>query len=121
MQFNEQRGIYQQIADHLCENILTGGLAPGDRVASVRDMAEQIAVNPNTVVRSYTLLLDREILINRRGIGYFVADDAPLKVKAMWRERFIRDELPAVFRTMALLGMDIEDLREIHHQFNERI
>lgn len=121
MQFTEQRGIYQQIADHLCENILTGALCPGDRVASIREMAEQIAVNPNTVLRSYVWLQDQEILLNRRGVGYFVADDAALKVKAMWRERFIREELPGLFHTMGLLGMDLEDLKTIHEQYKARI
>lgn len=121
MNFSDQRSIYMQIADHICESILTGAMAPGERIASVREMAVAIEVNPNTVQRSYTWLLEKEILTNKRGIGFFIADDAYLKVKLMKRDKFIREELPGVFRTMSLVGFDFDDLKTIYTRHNEQI
>lgn len=121
MQFADQRSIYLQIADHICNTILAGELPDGERLASVRDMASQIAVNPNTVQRSFSLLQDQGILDNRRGIGYFTADDAYQKVKAMKRDQFIREELPKLFRTMELLGIDLNDLNSLYQRHLDQI
>ena len=121
MQFADQRSIYLQIADHICDTILAGELPDGERIASVREMAAQIEVNPNTVQRSYSLLQDRGILDNRRGIGYFIADDAYQKVKAMKREQFIQEELQVLFKNMDLLGIDFTDLQTIYQRHQQQI
>ena len=59
MDFTKSQTIYMQIADHISEQILAGSMQAGDKVPSVREMATNIAVNPNTVMRtsvSYTHL-----------------------------------------------------------------
>src|SRR5271169_1688117 len=66
MEFQESQAIYLQIADMLCENVLRGSWKPGDRVPSIRELAESIAVNPNTVVRAYSYLQDHGIIYNQR-------------------------------------------------------
>ena len=86
MEFQESQAIYLQIADMLCENVLSGAWKPGDRVPSIRELAESIAVNPNTVVRAYSYLQDHAIIHNQRGIGYFVAENAR-EITGTWRER----------------------------------
>ena len=80
MKFRKQRAIYLQIGDYICENILTGTYAPGEKIPSVREMAVSVEVNPNTVMRTYTDIQQKEILYNQRGIGFFVAHDAIEKV-----------------------------------------
>jgi GntR family transcriptional regulator len=121
MQFSEHRSIYMQITDYICENILAGAMRPGERVPSVRDLAATIEVNPNTVQRSYTWLQDRGVLLNKRGVGYFIADEAHLTVKLMKREQFVREELPDVFRKMNLIGFSLEDIRIIYQRHQEQI
>lgn len=121
MHFSDHRSIYMQIADHICDNILSGAMPPGERVPSVRELAATIAVNPNTVQRSYTWLQDRGVLQNRRGVGYFIADDAYLTVKLMKREAFVKDDLPDLFRKMSLIGFDLEDVRTIYQRHQEQI
>ena len=75
MEFRDKQAIYLQIADHFCENILLEKWKPGDRIPSVREMAVNMEVNPNTVMRTFTYLQDKEIIFNKRGIGYFVSED----------------------------------------------
>ena len=76
MEFSQPKGIYQQIADQIRDRILAGEWRGGERIPSVRELATSIGVNPNTVNKSYQALLDRGIIENQRGIGYFVAFDA---------------------------------------------
>ena len=106
MNFNADKPIYLQIADRLCERILSGELKGDDRIPSVREAGAEIGVNPNTMMRTYDTLLGDEILYNKRGIGYFVAPDARKKVLSSQRESFLREELPVIRRRMELLGLD---------------
>ena len=59
MEFDSNKPIYIQIADNLCERILSGEFKPGGRIPSVREWGAEIGVNPNTVARSYEILTDR--------------------------------------------------------------
>jgi len=115
MEFQEQQGIYQQIADHLCEEILRGKWDPNARVPSVREFAAQIAVNPNTVMRSYTELETKGILYNRRGIGFFVHQEARYRIIAEKRKDFLARELPQLFRQMELLDISFDELKSRYH------
>ncbi|MEZ5032929.1 MAG: GntR family transcriptional regulator [Saprospiraceae bacterium] len=121
MQFADQRSIYLQIADHICDTILAGELSNGERIASVREMAAQIEVNPNTVQRSYSFLQEKGILDNKRGIGYFIADDAYQQVKAIKREQFIQEDVQSLFKNMELLGIEFSDLQSIYQRHQQQI
>jgi GntR family transcriptional regulator len=110
MEFSQPKGIYQQIADQIRDRILAGEWHSGERIPSIRELASSIGVNPNTVTKSYQALLDREVIENQRGIGYFVALDAKKKILDEMKAEFVRDELPRMFRTMSVLGMTLDDL-----------
>jgi len=120
MNFRKNQTIYMQIADHLIEQILREEMKPGDKVPSVRELAAATEVNPNTVMRTFTYLQDNEIIFNKRGIGYFVADDAYEITKAMRKEIFIKQYLPEFFKTMKLLKMDLKDLEEVYYEGGRR-
>jgi len=92
MKFRKQRAIYLQIGDYLCENILTGKYVSGDKIPSVRNMAVNVEVNPNTVMRTYTHLQQKGILFNQRGIGFFIADDVIEKILEMKKKEFLMIE-----------------------------
>jgi DNA-binding transcriptional regulator YhcF (GntR family) len=110
MQFDQPKGIFQQIADQMRERILDGEWSEGERIPSVRDLAVSVGVNPNTVNKSYQALLERQIIENHRGLGYFVATDARARILAELKDEFVHAELPRVFRTMHMLGMTLTDL-----------
>ena len=117
MEFNQPKGIYLQIADQICDRILQGEWNGGDRIPSIRELAVDLGVNPNTVTRSYQSLLDRQIIDNRRGIGYFVSDAARSTILKERREEFIREDLPGMFRAMKLLDIGIEEISSYYANF----
>ena len=67
MEFSEPKGIYLQIADQIRERILDGDWKAGERVPSIRELAVELGVNPNTVTKSYQRLMDRGIILEPKG------------------------------------------------------
>lgn len=106
MEFDSNKSIYLQICDAICEQILSGDLAPDARIPSVREYGADIGVNPNTVMRSYEKLTSEGIIYNKRGIGYFISPEGRKLVLEAQRKDFLENELPAIRRRMALLGID---------------
>ena len=93
MEFDQHKPIYLQIADAICERILTGQWPEGDRIPSVRECGVSLEVNPNTVARSYDELSTEGIIHNKRGIGYFVSPG------------------------MEILGISIEDITSLYQKY----
>ncbi len=120
MQFNTLSPIYLQIAQYMHDLILNRVWKDGERIPSVRDMAMELEVNPNTVIRTYALLQEEGTLENQRGIGYFTAKDARSLVLKKRRERFLKKEVPALFLTMETLGLTMEDLQVYADQLKQK-
>ena len=111
MQFRKQQAIYLQIGEHLCDAIVNQEWGPGEKIPSVREMAVRVEVNPNTVMRTYTDLEQKEIIYNRRGIGFFVCDDAVEKILAIKKAEFIKYDMPRICNTLDLLGLNLDDFK----------
>ena len=111
--FKSNKGIFQQIADTLSHRILEGKLLPGDRVPSVRDLAEEFEVNRNTLLRTYALLNDAGIIDNKRGVGFFVAEDAAERIRAKEKAAFFDNELPEFIQKVQLLKLTPTDLSDL--------
>src|SRR6202790_5060391 len=69
--------VYRQIIDQVLGGISTGGLKPGDQLPTVRQLAVDLAINPNTVVRAYRELEIREVLATQQGTGTFITEKTP--------------------------------------------
>lgn len=117
MEFRDNKAIYLQIADYVCEHILLGKWAVDQKVPSVREMAVDLEVNPNTVMRTYELLQSKNIINNKRGIGFFVAEQAVANVKDYRKTQFIEEELPVVFRNVYLLNIGFDELQTRYNTF----
>ena len=117
MEFKDKQSIYLQIADYICEQILLGKWPPNERIPSVRDLGGMLEVNPNTVMRTYDFLHNKEIIFNKRGIGYSVSEDAQQRIQLYKKERFLETELPEVFKTLYLLNISIEEVEMLYKQF----
>jgi GntR family transcriptional regulator len=117
MQFQEDKPIYLQISELICEQILTGHWPPDDKIPSVREMGMTLEVNPNTVLRTYDFLQQKGIIFNKRGIGYFVEKDAVKKILDFRREDFYENTLPRLFKTISLLQIDTEDILQRHQLY----
>ena len=111
--FRQDKAIYLQMYERICDDILSGRYGSGDRIPSVRELSEQLEVNTNTVVRAYDQLVRREIVHTRRGMGYFVSDRAREIILAERRREFMDERLPELFRQMRLLGVGIETVEEM--------
>jgi DNA-binding transcriptional regulator YhcF (GntR family) len=117
MEFKDNQAIYLQIADHFFENILQKKWNSGEKIPSIRDTAVEFEVNPNTTMRTFNFLQDKGIIYNKRGVGYYVADDGYERTRNLKREQFVMEDLPALFRTMHMLGFSLDDLRRYYSDF----
>ena len=117
MEFRDNKAIYLQIAEYVCEHILLGKWKADEKIPSVREMAVDLEVNPNTVMRTYDLLQQRNIINNKRGIGFFVGDEALINVKSYRKAQFMDDELPVVFRNVYLLNIGFDELQSRYNTF----
>lgn len=117
MEFKENPAIYIQIAEYVCEQILLKKWKLGDKIISIRDLAVNMEVNPNTVQRAYDFLQQRDIITNKRGVGYFVEDDAMDRILGFRREQFIENELPVFMRNIYLLKIDFKEIKILFDQF----
>ncbi len=117
MDFKENPAIYIQIAEYVCEQILLKKWKLGDKIISIRELAVDMEVNPNTVQRAYDFLQQRNIITNKRGIGYFIEEDALERILTFRREQFIENELPVFLRNIYLLKMDFKEIKTLFDQF----
>jgi DNA-binding transcriptional regulator YhcF (GntR family) len=120
MQFTESHAIYLQIAKIMEEKILRKEWTAEARVPSVRDLAVTMEVNPNTAVRAYEILQQKEIIYNKRGIGYFVSENAYSIIKKEWKKNFKQQDLPDFFKNIALLDFSMDEIVLLYKQHQEK-
>lgn len=116
MEFIENQPIYMQIADNFCENILLEKWKANERIPSVREIAVTMEVNPNTAMRAFVYLQEKEIIYNKRGIGYFVAEEGYQKALELKREEFIQRDLPVLMKTMKLLDISCNEMEALYNE-----
>jgi GntR family transcriptional regulator len=104
--------ISRQIADQVATLCASGLLRPGERLPSVRELARELAVNQNTILRVYERLCGEGLLEMRHGQGTFVAARAKRGQLAVQRERIV-DELRQIARQALGLGLSFEELHEL--------
>jgi DNA-binding transcriptional regulator YhcF (GntR family) len=116
MEFRDSQAIYLQIADYVCESILQKKWKAEDRIPSVRELAVNMEVNPNTVMRTFNYLQDKGIIYNKRGIGYFISKNGFMQTLELKKEVFLKEEMPQFIKTMKLLGIKVSDLEKYYNQ-----
>lgn len=112
MAFSNDKAIYLQMADRLSDEILAGTYKAFDRVPSVREYAARLGVNANTAVKAYDQLSQEGVIFNKRGLGYFVAEDAQRNIKDTRRRVFMKTVIPEMVRQMKLLDISFDDIKE---------
>ena len=119
MTFSNDKPIYLQMADRLCDEILSGVYHDDDRIPSVREYAVLLEVNTNTAVKAYEQLAREEIIYNKRGLGYFVTPGAKKQILKARKREFMKERLPELFRQMRLLDISIDDVVETYKKITE--
>ncbi|SDB82000.1 GntR family transcriptional regulator [Shouchella lonarensis] len=108
VQFDPTKAIYAQIADYYYQQICSCALAPGEKLPSVRETAQKLQVNPNTVSRSY-LEMDRDgVTFSKRGQGTFVTTD--LTVIANLKKTLAKKQMEDCVAYLRKLGYNNEDM-----------
>ncbi|WP_175954527.1 GntR family transcriptional regulator [Schaalia sp. Marseille-Q2122] len=102
---NDSQPIYIQIAQDLEHQILSSTLAEGDQVLSTTQYSTLYRINPATVAKGFSLLIDGGILEKRRGIGTFVAAGARDRLNQRAREAFVDDHLAPLIKRASDIGM----------------
>lgn len=109
---DSQVPIYEQIAVQVLFGVAVGDPPPGELVPSVRDMAEKLIVNPNTVARAYQELERLGVLETKRGLGMQVTAKAPSLCEARRRE-IIRGRVLDAVRDAATSGLTAEEVHSL--------
>ena len=112
MEFKNNKPIFLQISEHVCDEILQGTYHEGERLPSVREYAAEVEVNANTLVRSYDWLSQKDIIFNKRGMGYYASQGAKETVRESLREAFFQEALPEFVGQMQKLGITVEEVEQ---------
>ncbi|MDR0641968.1 MAG: GntR family transcriptional regulator [Treponema sp.] len=114
MIFHAERPIYLQLMDELKGQIAAGRLAPGEKIASIRELAASYAVNPNTVQRALAELEREGLLSTRRASGKMVTEDAGM-IREL-RSALASGQVEALLSAMESLGFSPGETRELFDQ-----
>ncbi|MDA8563915.1 GntR family transcriptional regulator [Mariniblastus sp.] len=111
--------IYRQVVDQVRSTIGAGGLSVGDPLPSVRALATELVVNPNTVAKAYSMLVNDGVIESQRGRGYFVAQRRDIYTKKE-RNRRLEEALGPFLAEAVTLGFDeTEIIAEIKKRFSK--
>lgn len=108
--FHSSKPIYEQIAEMIKKRIIRGELTAGGKLPSVREMAIEVNVNPNTVQRTYRELETMDIVESKRGQGTFVTEDT--EVIASIREEMKKEILMNFTKQMFEMGYTKEEIKQ---------
>ncbi|QDU91638.1 HTH-type transcriptional repressor YtrA [Pirellulimonas nuda] len=112
--------ISRQLVEQVATHVAAGRLKPGARLPSVRELARELAVNQNTILRVYERLTADGLLERRQGQGTFVAESLPRRRPAAHRDRLI-EELRQLIRQAQGLGMSAEQLHSLLDEALEQV
>jgi len=111
--WDDSTPIYLQLRSIVVRRILSGSLAEGEAVPSVRQVASEEKINPLTVSKAYQMLVEQELLEKRRGLGMYVCSGARAKALQQERTAFLQHEWPRVYQRIRDLGLDAQHLLEV--------
>lgn len=104
--------IYLQIKEQMRLAIATGTIRPGEQLPTVRDLAAQLRINPNTIARIYRELQAEGLLSSRQGSGTFVAEEALALVDRQTGD-LVRQRMQGVIALGMSVGLTLDQLREL--------
>ena len=109
---NHDKPVYIRLREVIGDAILAGQYDDGDPLPSVRALAAEEQANPLTVAKAYQGFQDEGLITVKRGVGMFVAPGARARLRESERNRFLKEDLPAIRARMRRLGIDASVLSE---------
>lgn len=107
LNYRDGRPIYEQVKDGLRQLVVTGAIRPGDKLPSVRNMAAQLAINPNTIQRAYEALEQEGYVYSVPGKGSFAAERGEVETR---RREELLGQLDQIADELMYLGVTPEDI-----------
>ena len=115
-----RKSIYEQVMDNLKEAIMSGKIAGGDKLPSVRELSKSISVNPNTVQKAYRELERQGYIYTQSGLGTFVADKSGIICDSRELDK-IKSVLHDSLKQILYLGLDFETTKGIVYDIIEKL
>ena len=116
-ELDKNRPICPQIEEQICVKISKGELVPEQKLLSVREVALEMGVNPNTVQKAFEILERDGLIYSVRGSGWFVSDSAELAINMV--EGLTKLKTEKYFAEMAALGIDVEKVKDIIKEWEQ--
>lgn len=110
-EIDSERPVYLQLIERIKRDILSGKYPPGERLPSVRDLAAEASVNPNTMQKALSELERDGLVFSQRTSGRFITDDTA-RIEEI-REGLAKEEAAAFMERMKTLGYDTEQVIEL--------
>ncbi|WP_139992857.1 GntR family transcriptional regulator [Paenibacillus paridis] len=108
--FDDRSPIYQQIADKIKDDIVSGVLQEDEQVMSTNQYAAFYRINPATAAKGFHLLTEEGILYKKRGIGMFVSGEARQTLLAQRRDRFFEEVVDQMLEEAVKIGVPVTDI-----------
>ncbi|MCC8104235.1 MAG: GntR family transcriptional regulator [Clostridiales bacterium] len=119
MEYNTAIPIYLQVMTSIKRDIVTGRIQPGEKLPSVRDLAVQYSINPNTVSRVYRELEMEKVCFTRRGMGTFVTEDA--EIVSQLRETMAQDLVGQFLEGIRGLGIPESEAARLLEKYGQQM
>ena len=117
LEFQDHLPIYAQLMDTLKRRIITGRYLPGEKLPSVRELAAEAGINPNTVQRAFSELEREGLIYTQRATGKYVTENAD-EIKSA-RQALAKTQVAEFLSNMQSLGYSVGDVIVLLQSFNE--
>jgi len=111
--FSGEKPLFQQVADQIAEGIFNGAYLEGEQIPSTTEISKRYQINPATVLKGMNLLVERQLIEKKRGIGMFVLPGAQERVRSARKEEFLNKEVLEVVAEAKKLGITAEQLKQL--------
>ena len=111
--FSGEKPLFQQVADKIAEGIFNGAYLEGEQIPSTTEISKSYQINPATVLKGMNLLVERQLIEKKRGIGMFVLPGAQERVRSARKEEFLNKEVLEVVAEAKKLGITAEQLKQL--------
>ena len=115
MEFNffGEKPLFQQVADQIAEGIFNGAYLEGEQIPSTTEISKSYQNKPAPVLKGMNLLVERQLIEKKRGIGMFVLPGAQERVRSVRKEEFLNKEVLEVVAEAKKLGITAEQLKQL--------
>lgn len=114
MEFHKNKPIYLQIVDVISQRIVSKEWKEETKIPTVKELAKELEVNHNTLMRSLELLQTERILMSKRGVGLFLTKDSYKNALELMRKSFYDNQVPEFFGTMNTLKITLGELIDLY-------